>query len=70
MENLSDKQIKDRIRYLSDKMESLWEKISPDLEEFSLCEKEFFDLYFEFEKRGLSNNVKKQSTVNNDENSE
>lgn len=52
-EGLNEKQMRDRIRFLSDKIESIWIKIGPDLQEFDSLQKEFEGLYLELDKRGL-----------------
>lgn len=49
--NMSEKQLKDRMRFLSDKMESIWEKVSPQLKEFDECKNEFVLVLEEMEKR-------------------
>lgn len=43
-EILNEKQIKERIRFLSDKLESIYEKIKPELDEFSLVSDELNNL--------------------------
>lgn len=50
---LNEKQIRDRMRFLSDKMESIWEKLNPELKEFDELRVEFEQLYGELDKRGL-----------------
>lgn len=52
-DQMSEKAIRDRMRFLSDKMEEIWEKISPDLQEFGELRLEFGQLYEELENRGL-----------------
>ena len=52
-ESLSEKQIRDRIRFLSDKMEEIWAGITPQLKEFDELRVEFEQLYSEFNNRGL-----------------
>lgn len=52
-EGMTEKQIRDRIRFLSDKMEDIWEKVTPQLREFDELKKEFEDLYLELDRRGL-----------------
>ena len=52
-EGMTEKQIRDRIRFLSDKMEEIWERITPQLREFDELKKEFEDLYLELDRRGL-----------------
>ena len=44
LENVSDKQLKARMRHLSDKIESLWESVQPKLQEFSECKKEWNEI--------------------------
>lgn len=53
MKELNEKQIRERIRFLSDKMENIWEKISPQLQEFDELRLEFESLYVELDKRGM-----------------
>lgn len=67
LDGLSEKQIRERIRFLSDKMEALWEKISPDLDEFDNLKVEFGELYVELNKRGLLD-VKTHARDGNGEN--
>ncbi len=43
-EILNEKQIKERIRFLSDKLEKIYERISPELEEFNLVNDELVAL--------------------------
>ena len=50
---MTKKQIRERIRLLSDKMETIWEKLSPDLQEFDELRVEFELLYAEMNKRGM-----------------
>jgi hypothetical protein len=52
-EELNEKQIRDRSRYLSDKIDAIWNKISPDLQEFDNLRTEFESLYVEMSKRGM-----------------
>ena len=58
---LSEKQIRDRIRFLSDKMESIWEKISPQLQEFDQLKLEFEELCIEIENRESKNGIQNVS---------
>jgi uncharacterized coiled-coil DUF342 family protein len=51
MEKVSNSELKKRFRQLSDKMESLWEKIHPLLTEFDQCKTEFDMIYDEMLKR-------------------
>ena len=53
LDGLTEKQVRDRMRFLSDKMETIWEKLSPDLREFDELRAEFEGLYRELDKRGL-----------------
>jgi len=41
---MNDKQRKERIRYLSDKLESIYEEIEPKLKEFELINEELDEL--------------------------
>lgn len=50
---LTEKQVRDRMRFLSDKMEAIWEKVSPELNEFDELRSEFEQLYTELDRRGL-----------------
>jgi hypothetical protein len=50
---LTEKQVRNRMRFLSDKMEAIWEKISPELNEFDELRFEFKQLYTEMDRRGL-----------------
>jgi hypothetical protein len=52
-EGMNERQIRDRIRFLSDRIEFLWTKISPELQEFDNLQSEFEGLYLELNKRGL-----------------
>ena len=52
-EGMTEKQVRDRMRFLSDKMESIWEKLTPELNEFDGLRVEFEDLYKELDTRGL-----------------
>lgn len=67
-DGLSEKQIRERIRHLSDKIEALWEKIGPDIQEFNNIQEEFAGLYLELNRRGLlyaasqQNNVTRENT--------
>lgn len=51
MEGISDKKLKERLRFLSDKMESLWETILPKINEFEQCRTEFENILDEITKR-------------------
>lgn len=53
MLDMTEKQIRDRLRFLSDNMDKLWEKISPQLKEFDALRIEFEGLYEELDKRGI-----------------
>ena len=66
-DGLNEKQIRDRIRYLSDKIESIWEKISPDLQEFDSLQLEFEGLYLELNRRGLLYATPQQSNVSGED---
>lgn len=50
-ENLSDKQLRERMRFLSDKIESIWENLVPKLKEIDECKKEFVDILGELKDR-------------------
>ena len=41
---MSEKQIKEKIRYLSDKLETIFNKIKPQLDEFNLVQEELTQL--------------------------
>ena len=51
LENVSDKQLKARMRHLSDKIESLWESMQPQMQEFSECKKEWNEIMEELVSR-------------------
>lgn len=53
-ENLSTKQLRERMRFLSDKIESIWEGLIPKLKEIDECKKEFADLLEELKARDAS----------------
>jgi len=53
MKDLTEKQMRDRMRFLSDKMEEIWNKISPDIDEFDELRNEFEQIYNELDNRGL-----------------
>lgn len=57
----SDKVLKERLRYLSDKLESLWATLEPMIDEFNLIKLEFIDLVQETNKRGLTDETQQQS---------
>lgn len=48
---LTDKQLLNRFRFLSDKLQSIWGELSPKLTEFDELTVEFNDICLEFEKR-------------------
>lgn len=52
---LTEKQIRDRVRFLSDKIDNLWVDIEPKLKEFDSLKSEFDELFIELDKRGLLN---------------
>ena len=52
-DSLTEKQVRERIRFLSDKMEKLWTEIHPTLQEFEASREEFESLYKELDNRGL-----------------
>ena len=51
--DMNEKMLRDRIRYLSDKMEIIWNGISPQLKEFDLLKSEFDQILKELDNRGL-----------------
>ena len=60
----STRQLKERMRYLSDKMESIWSEITPKLMEFSECKGEFNEIIVELTDRGrLEDEYKSSSEV-------
>ena len=63
MKDLTEKQIRDRMRFLSDKMESIFEKIGPELDEFDQLREEFEQLYRELDKRGLLDAPQSRGTI-------
>jgi len=51
---LTEKQLRDRMSYLSDRIDSIWEtKLKPYLDEFDSMKLEFNELLVELEDRGL-----------------
>ena len=52
MKDLTDKQLRDRMRFLSDKIEDLWTKIRPTIDEFNECRMEFNEIVNELVDRG------------------
>ena len=59
-DGMTEKQVRDRMRFLSDKMETIWEKLSPELNEFDELRVEFENLYVELDKRGLLDGLETQ----------
>jgi hypothetical protein len=55
LENISEKQLKTRLRHLSDKIESIWEGVQPKLQEFSECKKEWNEIMEELLNREQGN---------------
>ncbi len=53
MLDLTEKQIRDRMRFLTDNMDRLWGKIDPQLKEFDALRIEFEELYEELNRRGI-----------------
>ena len=43
-ESMSERQIKEKIRYLSDKLEKIYENLKPQLDEFNLIQEELTEL--------------------------
>lgn len=56
----TERALKERLRYLSDKMDSLWIAIEPMIDEFNLNKIEFLDLVKEMNSRGLTNETQQQ----------
>jgi hypothetical protein len=56
----TDKVLKDRLRYLSDKMDALWYKLEPMIDEFTLLKIEFLDLVQEINSRGVNDETQQQ----------
>lgn len=52
-DGMTEKQIRDRMRFLSDKIEELWTEVNPKLREFEGLRDEFESLYKELNNRGL-----------------
>jgi hypothetical protein len=50
-DSLNDKQMRDRVRFLSDKIEDIWKKVEPDLMEFDELRVELVQLLDELTKR-------------------
>jgi len=57
MSGLSEKQKRDRMRFLSDKMDSIWKRITPDLKEFDELRIEFNEIYEELVEKEIENGV-------------
>ena len=53
LDKMPEKQLRERLRYLSDKMEQIWNKISPQLQEFDSLKEEFESILIELQDRGL-----------------
>ena len=64
---VNEKQLRDRMRFVADKMESIWEKITPQLNEFDELKVEFEEILMELDDRGLLN-VKTPTGANAREN--
>ena len=60
MEHMSERQIKDKIRYLADKMEKLYDEVYPVLEEFELTKQELDNILKYVEENNV--NSKTEST--------
>ena len=52
-ETLNEKQLRDRMRYLSDKIEGIWIHLEPKIKEFGECKSEFDQVLSELIKRGI-----------------
>lgn len=50
----TDRVLKERLRYLSDKMDKLWSELEPMIDEFNLVKVEFLALAEELNTRGLN----------------
>lgn len=59
LENMNEKQLRDRMRFLSDKIENIWIAIEPKIREFSECKLEFDQILNELISRGLETNEAK-----------
>ena len=57
----SERQLIERQRHLTDKMQNLWEKIGPLIEEFELDKAEFVALTEEMSRRGMLGEAQQQS---------
>lgn len=66
LDEMSEKQVRDRMRFLSDKMETIWETITPELNEFDELRVEFESLFMELDKRGLLNVEKPRESIRED----
>lgn len=53
MDELTTKQLRERMSFLGDKMENIWTKIGPSLDEFGECRAEFDQIVEELVKRGV-----------------
>lgn len=53
LSNLSKKQLKERIRFLSDKIQSIYDDIEPKIMEFSELKKEYLEILLELKNRGV-----------------
>jgi len=60
MDGLTEKQLRDRMRFLSDKMENIWEKLTPELNEFDELRIEFENIYRELDSRGLLDGIQNE----------
>lgn len=52
--------LKERLRYLSDKMDSLWDTLEPKIDEFNLLKVEFFALVQEINVRSDNDETQQQ----------
>lgn len=58
-EGMSDKQLRERLRFLTDKIDKIWEDISPKLKEFRESRDEFNTILSELVDRGAITNEHK-----------
>ena len=52
-DGMSDKQLRERLRFLTDKIDTIWDEVSPRLNEFRECRNEFNDIMVELVDRGV-----------------
>ena len=65
-DNMNEKQIRDRIRFLSDRIEEIWTKLGPDLQEIDELRLEFEQLYTELDNRGLLDAPQSRESIRED----